>query len=74
MYLLSGYSIGKAIAHRLAVDGAKVMVSSRKQANVDATVEAFKAEGLTVEGVVCHVANEEHRKRLFDEVYLPILV
>ena len=46
------------------------MVSSRKQENVDRAVEQLRSEpgNLTVEGVVCHVGNPEHRKRLVEEV------
>lgn len=62
--------IGLSIARRLAQDGAKVMVSSRKQDNVDKTVELLRSEpgNLTVEGVVCHVGKAEHRARLVEEV------
>ena len=59
-----------AIARRFAQEGVKVMVSSRKQENVDRAVEQLRSEpgNLTVEGVVCHVGNPEHRKRLVEEV------
>ncbi|XP_069490029.1 dehydrogenase/reductase SDR family member 4-like isoform X2 [Ambystoma mexicanum] len=56
--------IGLAIARRLAQDGAHVVVSSRKKANVDRTVEELRAENLSVSGVVCHVGKEEDRQRL----------
>ncbi|XP_063310693.1 dehydrogenase/reductase SDR family member 4-like [Pelobates fuscus] len=56
--------IGFAIARRLAQDGGHVLVSSRKQKNVDAAVEQLKKEGLSVSGIVCHVGKEEDRKRL----------
>jgi len=59
--------IGFAIAQRLANDGAKVLISSRKQKNVDDAVSKLKAEGLDVAGVVCHVSKAEDRKRLFEE-------
>ena len=63
-------SIGYAIAHRLVRDGAKVMVSSRKEENVQKAVQRLREEegDSAVHGVVCHVGNEEHRKRLFQEV------
>ena len=32
------------------------------------TVDALRAEGLSVEGTVCHVGKEEHRKQLIQEV------
>ena len=46
------------------------MVSSRKQDNVDRAVQSLRCEpeDLTVEEVVCHVGNEEHRRRLIQEV------
>lgn len=60
--------IGFAIAKRLAEEGAKVMISSRKENNVFEAVEKLKKEGLDVSGVVCHVGKAEDRARLFSEV------
>ncbi|GFN92381.1 dehydrogenase/reductase sdr family member [Plakobranchus ocellatus] len=59
--------IGFAIARRLGQDGAKVMISSRKQKNVDAAVQTLRKENLDVEGVVCHVGKNEDRKKLLEE-------
>jgi len=59
--------IGFSIAERLARDGAKVVISSRKQKNVDSAVERLGQEGLLVTGVVCHVAKEEDREKLITE-------
>ncbi|XP_037690532.1 dehydrogenase/reductase SDR family member 4-like [Choloepus didactylus] len=56
--------IGLAIARRLAQDGAHVVVSSRKQQNVDRAVAALQEEGLSVTGTVCHVGKAEDRERL----------
>ncbi|XP_027970684.1 dehydrogenase/reductase SDR family member 4 isoform X1 [Eumetopias jubatus] len=56
--------IGFAIARRLARDGAHVVISSRKQQNVDRAVAALQEEGLSVAGTVCHVGKTEDRKRL----------
>ncbi|XP_055989189.1 dehydrogenase/reductase SDR family member 4 isoform X3 [Sorex fumeus] len=56
--------IGLAIARRLAQDGAHVVVSSRKQQNVDNTVATLRGEGLSVTGTVCHVGKAEDRERL----------
>lgn len=56
--------IGFAIARRLAQDGAHVVVSSRKQQNVDRAVAALQGEGLSVTGIVCHVGKAEHREQL----------
>ncbi|XP_033340558.2 dehydrogenase/reductase SDR family member 4 [Megalopta genalis] len=59
--------IGFAIARRLAQEGAKVMISSRKDSNVKKAVEQLQSEGLEVSGVVCHVAKQEDRKNLFNK-------
>jgi len=59
--------IGLAIARRLGQDGASVMISSRKQANVDRTVQQLKEENINAHGIVCHVAKSEDRKKLIDE-------
>ncbi|XP_008570578.1 PREDICTED: dehydrogenase/reductase SDR family member 4-like isoform X2 [Galeopterus variegatus] len=56
--------IGFAIARRLAQDGAHVVISSRKQKNVDRAVAELQGEGLSVTGTTCHVGNAEDRKRL----------
>ncbi|XP_046992857.1 dehydrogenase/reductase SDR family member 4 [Schistocerca americana] len=56
--------IGFAIAKRLAREGAKVVVSSRKQNNVDNAVAKLKAEGHTVTGVTCHVSKASDRQNL----------
>ncbi|XP_049624287.1 dehydrogenase/reductase SDR family member 4-like [Suncus etruscus] len=56
--------IGFAIARRLAQDGAHVVVSSRKQQNVDRAVSTLQGEGLSVSGTVCHVGKAEDRERL----------
>jgi dehydrogenase/reductase SDR family protein 4 len=65
---LSVFSIGLAIARRLGQDGAKVMVSSRKQDNVDKTVSQLKSENLDVAGLVCHVGKAEDRTKLIEQV------
>ncbi|XP_041378685.1 dehydrogenase/reductase SDR family member 4-like [Gigantopelta aegis] len=61
--------IGYAIADRLAHDGAKVMISSRKQVNVDKAVESLQKQHGTesVSGIICHVGKDEDRKRLIKE-------
>ncbi|XP_032199771.1 dehydrogenase/reductase SDR family member 2, mitochondrial-like isoform X2 [Mustela erminea] len=56
--------IGFAIARRLAQDGAHVVISSRKQQNVDQAVATLQGEGLSVTGTVCHVGKAEDRERL----------
>lgn len=61
---LSARRIGLAIARRLAQDGAHVVISSRKQQNVDQAVTMLRKEGLSVTGTVCHVGKAEDRERL----------
>ncbi|KAI4470387.1 dehydrogenase/reductase (sdr family) member 4 [Holotrichia oblita] len=61
--------IGYGIAERLAKEGAKVVISSRKQKNVDQALEKLKSHKLDVCGLVCHVGNPEDRKRLYNEVF-----
>lgn len=63
------WRIGFAIAKRLASDGAQVVVSSRKQKNVDAAVAKLKMEGLSVTGMVCHVGLKEDREKLIEQVF-----
>ncbi|CAL4901624.1 unnamed protein product [Urochloa decumbens] len=63
----STQGIGLAIAERLGLEGAAVVISSRKQKNVDEVVERLKAKGITVVGAVCHVSDAQQRKgRLID--------
>ena len=62
------FRIGFAIARRLGEDGAKVVVSSRKQQNVDKAVKALQKENLDVCGVVCHVGKKEDRSNLIQKV------
>lgn len=56
--------IGKAIAQGLAENGAKVVVSSRKQEAVNAIAEEFKSNGLEAVGIQCHIGDSEQRKSL----------
>ncbi|KAK6617069.1 hypothetical protein RUM43_014671 [Polyplax serrata] len=59
--------IGFAIAKNLAENGASVVISSRKQKNVDTAVEKLKSEGLNkIVGVVCNVGNATQRNNLFE--------
>ncbi len=62
--------IGYSIAKKLAMDGAKVMLSSRRIAHVERAVKQLRSEceGVSVEGVVCHVGKDDHRKNLIKEV------
>jgi dehydrogenase/reductase SDR family protein 4 len=58
--------IGYAIADRLARDGAKIMISSRREKNVATALDSLRKEhgNESVMGVVCHVGNDEDRKNL----------
>ena len=60
--------IGGAMARGMAQFGGTVIVSSRKQATVDAVANQFQAEGLAAMGIECHVANAEHREALVQKV------
>ena len=60
--------IGEAMARGMAEFGATVVVSSRKQAAVDAVAEQFQAAGLAAIGIECHVAKAEHRVALVNKV------
>ncbi|XXG53711.1 hypothetical protein AAC387_Pa03g1768 [Persea americana] len=62
----STQGIGFGIAERLGLEGASVVISSRKQKNVDEAVEKLKAQGIDAIGVVCHVSNAQQRKNLID--------
>lgn len=65
----STQGLGFAIAKRLCQDGARVMISSRKQENVDQALKEIREEGLgnNVTGTVCHVANKDDRKALIEK-------
>ncbi|KAH9798075.1 Short-chain dehydrogenase/reductase SDRA [Citrus sinensis] len=63
----STQGIGLGVAERLGLEGASVVISSRKQKNVDKAVEKLKALGIEVIGIICHVSNEQHRKNLIDK-------
>jgi NAD(P)-dependent dehydrogenase (short-subunit alcohol dehydrogenase family) len=76
----STQGIGFAIARRLALEGAAVVISSRKQKNVDEAVAKLKAEGLDVFGLACHVSFADQRANLIKSTIdvriwkLPILL
>ena len=64
----SASGIGFAISRRMAQEGARVIISSRNQVNVDKAVKDLQAEGLKAEGFVCHVGNKEHRDKLLQHI------
>lgn len=63
----STQGIGFAIAERLGLEGASVVVSSRKQKNVEEAVEKLRVKGIDVLGVACHVSSREQRRDLIQK-------
>ncbi|XVF26143.1 hypothetical protein REPUB_Repub13aG0274000 [Reevesia pubescens] len=60
----STQGIGFAVAERLGLEGASVVISSRRKKNVDEAIKKLKTKGIEVLGVVCHVSNAQQRKDL----------
>ncbi|XP_007250275.2 dehydrogenase/reductase SDR family member 4 [Astyanax mexicanus] len=56
--------IGLAAAQALGKRGAHVVVSSRKQANVDKAVSQLRSENIQVIGTSCNVGIEQDREKL----------
>ncbi|KAL3625029.1 hypothetical protein CASFOL_031697 [Castilleja foliolosa] len=63
----STQGIGFGIAERLGLEGATVVISSRRQKNVDEAVKKLKDQGIEALGLVCHVSNPQQRKDLIDK-------
>eukprot|EP00922_Rhytidocystis_sp_ex-Travisia-forbesii_P056112 GHVS01083077.1.p1 GENE.GHVS01083077.1~~GHVS01083077.1.p1 ORF type:complete len:284 (+),score=42.95 GHVS01083077.1:243-1094(+) len=65
--------IGLAIAKRFALEGGHVLLSSRKQENVEKAVAHIHEDSrrychpVSVRGIVCHVGSSEDRARLLEE-------
>ena len=59
--------IGKSIAQGLAENGARVVVSSRKQEAVDQVAREFREAGLQAIGIQCHVGDAQERKGLVEK-------
>lgn len=63
----SSEGIGYSIAKRMAADGARVVISSRKKDKVDQAVKNLNdLYPNRVIGIVCHVGKEEDRQNLVD--------
>ena len=62
----SSTGIGYGICKKFAEEGGTVIISSRKQNNVDAAVQKLRALGLDAHGCVCHVSKKDHRQNLFN--------
>lgn len=60
----STQGIGLGIAERLGLEGASVVVSSRRQDNVDEAVAQLRAKGIEAIGVACHVSKADQRRNL----------
>lgn len=58
--------IGLGIATRLASEGAKVVISSRKQESVDRIVQDLTSKNFECIGVACHVGSQQDIRRLVD--------
>ena len=56
--------IGESIAERVGLEGAQVVICSRKQKSVDATLQKLRAQGIDCVGRVCHVGNADDRRAL----------
>ncbi|KAJ8565023.1 hypothetical protein K7X08_001483 [Anisodus acutangulus] len=63
----STQGIGFSIAERLGLECASVVISSRKQKNVDEAVKKLSDGGIEVLGLVCHVLNAQQRKNLIEK-------
>jgi 3-oxoacyl-[acyl-carrier protein] reductase len=75
----AGRGIGRAIALKLAADGANVVVNSLSQQNVDAVVAEIKAAGGVSDGIASDVSSSDEvnslvEKILSDHVGIDILV
>lgn len=59
--------IGESIARGLGEFGAKVVVSSRKQAAVDEVAKSFSADGIEAVGIECNVSHSDQCKNLIEK-------
>lgn len=67
--LITGASkgIGLSIAEIFAAAGAKVVLSSRKQEDLDKHANALNAKGYLAKGIACNVGNMEELKSLVEQ-------
>ena len=61
--------IGHAIARGLAMRGARVVISSRNSASIEAAAASLRDEDLDVSGIPCHVGKAEDIDHALDEVH-----
>jgi NAD(P)-dependent dehydrogenase (short-subunit alcohol dehydrogenase family) len=59
--------IGEAVAHLLASQGAKVVVSSRKLPDVDSVAQKINSSGNEAIGIACNVGNSQQCENLVAE-------
>lgn len=59
--------IGESMARGLAEFGAKVVIASRKQEDVDLVAASMINEGMDVLPIACHVGNEDHLQNLVNK-------
>lgn len=65
--------IGLAAAQALGSRGAHVVVSSRRQANVDKAVALLRGHDIRVTGTTCNVGKGEDREKLIQTVLSPLV-
>lgn len=63
-----GTGIGKAIALKMAENGARVAIASRKRAHLDVAAAEFRARGLAVVTVQMDVRNKDEVRRAVNDV------
>jgi len=63
----SSKGIGKSIAQGLAENGAKVVISSRKQDAVDTVAKDFKDKGWEATGIACHIGDKSQCENLISQ-------
>lgn len=71
--LLPLFRIGLAAAQALGKRGAHVVVSSRRQANVEQAVALLKSQGIQVTGTTCNVGKGDDREKLIQTASIFIL-
>jgi len=59
--------IGEAIAYALGKAGAKVVLSSRKQAALDEVATRFEKDGITAKAIAAHAGKLDDLERLVEE-------
>ena len=60
--------IGLATARRLGQAGCKVIISSRRQVNVDEAVQSLTKEGIDAHGITANQRIKEDREKLLNFV------